>query len=282
MKKLSMRRWATGLPEGALRISADDIDLAVDDRGAGQAVICLHAIAHGSADFDMFATCASRKYRVIRIDWPGQGRSGDDSGVVTPARYADLVRHVVAQLAIEDPIIIGCSIGGAAAIAYAARFRVKGLVLANPGGLVELSPRMSAACRAISRFFAAGARGAWWFGLAYSLFYRIVLPWPSAARQRKRIVRAGYENAALLAETWSMFADASKSDVRQAALALDVPVLFAWAMHDSINRFAASAPAIGRMKTARVVKFNGGHAAFLEQPRQFAAVFDRFVAMLPL
>jgi hypothetical protein len=28
------------------------------------------------------------------------------------------------------------------------------------------------------------------------------------------------------------------------------------------------------------VKFNGGHAAFLEQPRQFIMEFDRFVAQL--
>jgi hypothetical protein len=51
----------------------------------------------------------------------------------------------------------------------------------------------------MARFFAAGARGAWWFGLAYGAHYRMVLPWPSAVRQRRRIVRAGYENAALLA-----------------------------------------------------------------------------------
>jgi pimeloyl-ACP methyl ester carboxylesterase len=46
-------------------------------------------------------------------------------------------------------------------------------------------------------------------------------------------------------------------------------VLFTWAMHDRINPFKASEATIAEMKQACVVKFNGGHAAFLEQPRQF-------------
>ncbi|HTO60117.1 MAG TPA: alpha/beta hydrolase [Bradyrhizobium sp.] len=273
-----MRRWETGVPEGSVRIPVDGVDLAVDDRGAGQPVICLHAIAHGSADFDTFAARAAGRYRVIRIDWPGQGRSGEDGVAPAPARYAALLRGVVVQLGIEDPVIIGCSIGGAAAIEYASRYPVRALVLANPGGLVTPSKTVSRACRAISRFFAAGSRGAWWFGAAYRGYYRLVLPWPHAWRQRQRIVRAGYENAALLAAAWSTFADPRQADQRRAAIDLDVPVLFTWAMHDRINLFRASQATIARMKNARVVKFDGGHAAFLEQPKQFVAVFDRFIA----
>jgi 4,5:9,10-diseco-3-hydroxy-5,9,17-trioxoandrosta-1(10),2-diene-4-oate hydrolase len=273
-----MRRWETGVPKGSLLISVDGVDLAVDDRGAGQGVICLHAIAHGSADFDTFVARAVGRYRVIRIDWPGQGRSDDVGEAPSPARYAALLRGVVVHLGIDDPIIIGCSIGGAAAIAYASRYPVRALVLANPGGLITPSEWVSAACRVMSRFFAAGSRGAWWYGAAYRAYYRVVLPWPSAWRQRERIVRAAYENAALLAAAWSMFSDPQQADQRDAAINLDVPVLFTWAMYDRINPFKASQATIAKMKRARVVKFNGGHAAFLEQPRQFFAEFDRFIA----
>jgi pimeloyl-ACP methyl ester carboxylesterase len=131
-----MRRWETGVPKGSPLISIDGVDLAVDDQGAGQPVICLHAIARGSADFDVFAARAAGRYRVVRIDWPGQGRSGGDAQALTPARYAALLRGVVEHLGIEDPVIIGCSIGGAAAIEYASRYPVRALVLANPGWLV--------------------------------------------------------------------------------------------------------------------------------------------------
>jgi 4,5:9,10-diseco-3-hydroxy-5,9,17-trioxoandrosta-1(10),2-diene-4-oate hydrolase len=275
-----LARWDTGVPEGSPMVAVGGMRLAVDDRGSGQPVICLHAIAHGSADFDAFAAAASARFRVIRIDWPGQGRSDADDAEPSPARYADLVRGIVLHLGLADPILLGCSIGGAAAIDYASRFGARALVLANPGGLIEPSDRVSAACRKMSRFFASGSRGAWWFGPAYRLYYRLVLPQPAASLQRRRIVRAGFENAVLLAKAWSVFAIPAKADQRAAAQSLDIPVLFTWAMHDRINPFARSASAIAKMKRARVVKFNSGHAAFLEQPRQFTAEFCRFVDAL--
>jgi pimeloyl-ACP methyl ester carboxylesterase len=67
-----MRRCETGVPKGSPLISIDGVDVAVDDQSAGQPVICLHAIAHGSADFDVFAARAAGRYRVVRIDWPGR------------------------------------------------------------------------------------------------------------------------------------------------------------------------------------------------------------------
>jgi 4,5:9,10-diseco-3-hydroxy-5,9,17-trioxoandrosta-1(10),2-diene-4-oate hydrolase len=260
-------------------IAVDGVELAVSDRGQGQPVICLHAIAHGGRDFEAFAALAGARYRIICVDWPGQGRSGDDVKELTPARYAELVRGIVVRLGIEDPIIIGCSIGGAAAVEYAGQFGAKAVVLANPGGLVEPSAKLRAVCLAFARFFGAGARGAWWFGPAFRLYYRLVLPSPAAAQQRKRIARAGYENAAVLFRAWSMFADPAKADQRRAALSLTMPVLFTWAMGD-INRISMSAATIAGMKTARVEKFKGGHAAFLEQPQEFIAAFDRFVGEL--
>lgn len=48
------------------------------------------------------------------------------------------VDDFLTQLQIEKPILIGCSIGGAAAILYARDHPVAGLVLCDPGGLVQV------------------------------------------------------------------------------------------------------------------------------------------------
>ena len=157
-----------------------------------------------------------------------------------------------------------------------ARVTVAGLVLANSGGLVGLTKNTRRACLLFSRIFAAGSRGAWWYKALFAQFYRSVLPAPAARDQRQRIVECAYETAPVLAEAWRGFADAAQSDHRALAIALDVPVLFAWAMQDRINSFADAEPTIHHMKRAEVIKFQGGHAAFLEQPEQFAAAFDRF------
>jgi pimeloyl-ACP methyl ester carboxylesterase len=239
-------------------------------------VLCLHAIGHGGRDYETFSALMRDRYEIIRIDWPGQGRSGPDQEPATPARYAALLRGVVDALGLERPIIIGCSIGGAAAIRYASENPVAGLVLANSGGLVGLTKNTRRACLLFSRIFAAGSRGAWWYKAVFAQFYRSVLPSPAALDQRKRIVECAYETAPVLAQAWRGFADAAQSDHRSLAVALDVPVLFAWAMQDRINSFAAAEPTIHQMKRGQVVKFKGGHAAFLERPEPFAAAFDSF------
>jgi pimeloyl-ACP methyl ester carboxylesterase len=269
-------RADVGVPAGSDEIVVHGVRLAVAREGSGPTVLCLHAIGHGGRDYETFSSLLRDRYEIIRLDWPGQGRSGRDPEPATAARYAALLRGVVGALQLEPPIIIGCSIGGAAAIRYASENPVAGLVLANSGGLIGLTKGTQRACLLFSRIFAAGSRGAWWYKAAFAQFYRSVLPAPAARDQRKRIVECAYETAPVLAQAWRGFADATQSDHRSLAIALDVPVLFAWAMQDRINSFAATESTIQQMKRAQVVKFEGGHAAFLEQPEQFAATFDSF------
>ena len=268
-------RAEVGVPAGSDEILIDGVRLAIAREGSGPPVLCLHAIGHGARDYETFSALTRRRYEIIRLDWPGQGRSDPDQEPATSTRYAALIRGVVDALRLEPPIIIGCSIGGAAAIRYASENPVVGLVLANSGGLIEVTKSTQRACRLFSRIFAAGSRGAWWYKAAFAQFYRCVLPSPAALDQRKRIAKSAYEIAPVLAEAWRGFANAAQ-DHRSLAIALDVPVLFAWAMQDWINPFTAAEPTIRRMKRARVAKFQGGHAAFLERPEQFAATFDRF------
>jgi pimeloyl-ACP methyl ester carboxylesterase len=269
-------RANVGVPSGSEEILVHGVRLAIAREGSGPPVLCLHAIGHGGRDYETFSLLMRDRYDVIRLDWPGQGRSGSDHEPATAVRYAALLRGVVDALQLQPPILIGCSIGGAAAIRYASENPVAGLVLANSGGLVGLTKNTQRACLLFSRIFAAGSRGAWWYKALFAQFYRSVLPAPAARDQRKRIVECAYETAPILAEAWRGFADAAQSDHRALAMALDVPVLFAWAMQDRINSFADAEPTIRQMKRTAVIKFQGGHAAFLEQPAQFAAAFDRF------
>src|SRR6266700_86875 len=153
-------RLEVGVPTGLPEMIVDGVRLAVASEGSGPPVICLHAIGHGARDFEAFAAGVRSGFQVVRIDWPGQGRSGPDREPPTPARYGQLWRGVVSQLGLESPVIVGCSIGGATAIYYAARYPTRAIVLANSGGLAELTDSNRRACLFISRIFAAGARRA--------------------------------------------------------------------------------------------------------------------------
>ena len=264
-------------------LAIDGMRLVLDDDGAGDAVVCLHAIGHDARDFTRLRTRLAPRHRVIAIDWPGQGRSPRDGRPVTAAHYAELLGATLDALDVETCVVVGNSIGGAAAIAWAARHpeRVRGLVLENPGGLAPVDDRAAqTVLAAMARFFDAGARGARWFGPAFALYYRLVLQRPAARQVRERIVANGRSIAPLLAEAWRGFASPA-SDARADARALQCPVLFAWATRDAFVGLSRSLPAIRAVPSSTVLRFAAGHAAHLETPDEFAAAVERFLATLP-
>lgn len=274
------KREAIGVPAGSTEVEIGGVKLAIAREGKGPAVICLHAIGHGSRDFESFAKAIADRFEVIRIDWPGHGCSGSDLMGPDPSRYAELLAGVVNRLEIREPIIVGNSIGGATALRYAHEHPVRGLVLCDTGGLVQVTATVRRFCGFFERFFAAGVRGAWWFRTAYRAFYRfVVLPSPEAAEQRERIINAGYELAPLLRDAWAGFGR-PEADIRNLATSLEVPVWFAWASKDKVIPLGACLPCIRAMKHASLTKFKAGHAPFLEQPAEFTREFLKFTSAL--
>ena len=113
--------------------------------GAGRPLLCLHAAGHASGDFTPLAQRVGGEFEIVAPDWPGQGRSAPDGGAPRAARYADLALELVETLQLDRPILLGCSIGGAAALtaAHRAPEKFSGLVLCNAGR--DLAPLLAEA-----------------------------------------------------------------------------------------------------------------------------------------
>lgn len=259
----------------------DEVEVAVARRGRGVPVVCLHAIAHGARDFEPLAERVGDAAEIIAVDWPGQGRSGPAREPASAASYASLLERLLPQLSDEPVVLLGCSIGGAVAIQLAARRPdlVRALVLCNSGGLLAVDRLTRAATRAMSTFFRQGARGAWWYGGAFGLYYRLVLAETAAAAQRERIVAAAYETAAPLAEAWASFGR-PEADLRGLIPQIRQPTLFAWTTGDRILPWSRHAAAARLFPDHRIELFRGGHAAFLEDPQRFAEAFRVFLGDL--
>jgi 4,5:9,10-diseco-3-hydroxy-5,9,17-trioxoandrosta-1(10),2-diene-4-oate hydrolase len=271
-------RTALGAGAAAKSVTIDGVRLAYRDEGAGPPLLCLHSIAHGSRDFEGLSARLRGGYRVIALDWPGHGASGDDFAPASAERYAALLAGFVETLALPPLVLLGNSIGGAAALAYAAAHpsHVQALVLVDSGGLVPVGTAARLLTSAMARFFAAGARGARWFPRAFALYYRLVLPAAPAHEQRTRIVAAARESAPTLTEAWRSFGTPG-ADLRPAAAALACPVLVAWAKSDRVIPLALTRAAIERIPGVELVSFPGGHAPFLECPERFVPVLEGFL-----
>lgn len=278
---MTTRRSAIGARAPWQQVTVDGVRLAYDDEGTGPALVCLHAIAHGAGDFADLRARLRPRCRVLALDWPGHGNSGDDTAAASAVRYAELLAGFVDTVGIKQVVLIGNSIGGAAAVRYAAAqpARVRGLVLANPGGLDRVDALTGPATRLMARFFTAGAQGARWYPRAFAAYYRFVLSAPAARAQRTRIVAASVEVAPVLAQAWRSFGTA-ENDVRSLGPRITCPVLFTWATGDRINQLRRCRPAIERFPNARMETFRGGHAAFLEDPDAFTAALERFLDTL--
>jgi len=277
----SLRRHAVGASDGRRFVVVDGVRLAYDDVGRGPTVVCLHAIGHGAGDFARLAARLADRHRVVALDWPGQGWSDPDREPPTSRRYAELLDGFLRAVDAGPVVLVGNSIGGGAAIRWAAAHpqAVRGLVLVNNSGLDLFDRTTRIACGLMARFFRAGVRGAWWYPRAFAAYYRTVLPSAAASEQRARIVAAANEIAPVLAEAWARFA-APDADLRALVPTIACPVLFAWAVGDRFNQLGRARPAIGRFPNARVVELAGGHAPQLETPDQFETEVAGFLAAL--
>ena len=258
-----------------LMIEIDGVNLAVDRIGHGPPVVCLHSVGHDSRDYDELLEHCGDAFEFILLDWPGHGRSGPDRLPTSAMRYAALADGLLSRFGVDRPLVIGNSIGGAAAITLASRRSLRGLVLCDSGGLVAVDGTVRAFCGVFERFFAAGERGAAWYPAAFNLYYQMVLPRPAAGARRADIVRNARNLAPLLRQAWASFGR-PEADLRDAAAAIEIPVWVAWAKHDYVIPLNRVRPAINRLKYGRLSLFAGGHTPFLEEPDEFAAQFRRF------
>ncbi|HYK65091.1 MAG TPA: alpha/beta hydrolase [Patescibacteria group bacterium] len=272
------KRFAVGASQNCRTVVVDGVSIAYDDRGAGFPVVGLHAITHGSRDFEHVANGLAARWRFITPDWPGQGRSGPDAEPARLDRYTALLAGFLDALKIDRAILIGNSIGGSAAMAYAAKFpdRVAGLVLADPGGLIPMNAFGYRFCGLMAALGRAGHRNAFYFSPIFSILYRQFLRTPAARAQRGRIVEAAPECAGIWEQAWLSFRtpDADQTNV---GAHITCPVLFTWAERDPVVSYAASKSAIARFPNHSVALFEGGHCPFLEEPEKFLAAVQPFL-----
>lgn len=119
-------------------------DMAVAEAGSGTPLVMLHGGgpgASGVSNYHQNLPALTDRYRVILPDQPGFGGSFRPSGDDLVARSitqitVDALAQTLDAMGIGKCHLLGNSLGGAAAIAFAQQYpdRVTGLILMAPGG----------------------------------------------------------------------------------------------------------------------------------------------------
>ena len=100
-------------------------------------ILFLHGFGSSLQTWDNWSEDLSKEYRVISVDLPGFGLTGEDpSGIYTDARSVELLEAFLKELQIPKVVLVGNSMGGKFAWQFAARYpdEVSKLVLISPDG----------------------------------------------------------------------------------------------------------------------------------------------------
>jgi len=90
--------------------------------GKGACVVLLHGYLESLDIWNDFSEKIEDSYSVIRVDLPGHGKSHCEEEVISMELMADAVRAVMSHLSVEKAYMVGHSMGGYVALAFAERY----------------------------------------------------------------------------------------------------------------------------------------------------------------
>jgi pimeloyl-ACP methyl ester carboxylesterase len=128
-----------GSPKNAY-VSALGVNLHYQDTGPSKnaiPIVFLHGFGASLQTWDIWAQALSEDYRVISVDLPGFGLTGEDpTGIYTDQRSVEVLEAFLKELNIPKVVLVGNSMGGKFAWQFAARYpnQVAKLVLISPDG----------------------------------------------------------------------------------------------------------------------------------------------------
>lgn len=128
-----------GSPKTAY-VSALGVNIHYQDTGPSKnpiPILFLHGFGSSLQTWDNWSEALSEEYRVISVDLPGFGLTGEDpSGIYTDQRSVEVIEAFLKTLQIPKVVLVGNSMGGKFAWQFAARYpdQVAKLILISPDG----------------------------------------------------------------------------------------------------------------------------------------------------
>jgi len=117
------------------------LDTHYKSSGTGPSVILLHGGANDWREWQKNLASLSRNFCVYAPDMPGFGLSEPPADPVSPAWFSSFLKNFMAALNINEAHLVGHSLGGLVALAFALNFpeKVRKVVVVNSAGLGQMS-----------------------------------------------------------------------------------------------------------------------------------------------
>jgi pimeloyl-ACP methyl ester carboxylesterase len=257
----------------------------IDSGGDGPPLLFVHGLGGAWQNWLLNMPAFMDSHRVVAVDLPGFGDSEMPSGELTIESFARVLDAVCARIGVEDPVVIGNSMGGFVGAELALDFptRVAKLVLVSAAGLSTEYLRREPVV-AMARAWAAGTT---------RMGGQV-----DAVVRRRRLRRAVFQSVVRYPErlsvplTYELANGAGKDGFIPALSSLigysfrdrlpqiECPVLIVWGRNDMLVP-VEDADMFARLigPNARKVIFEDtGHLAMVERPSRFNELLAGFIA----
>ena len=242
----------------------------------------LHGVGTSRAIWSRVIGPLAQGRRVLAVDMPGFGDSPPPGPGFDLAAVAD---RIVEGLALERFDLVGHSLGGAVAVATAARHpeAVRRLVLVAPAGLAPRATSVAAALGAAAEGAVAVRRslGRRWAGHAsarWAMFGATVADAGALSPADARLLIDSSAGARRIADG---VREALEADLRDDLAAAPMPVALIWGAADRVVPYRGLEPLRRLRPDAAVATLDGtGHIPQLERPAEFAAALERLLGEL--
>lgn len=247
------------------------------DEGSGTAVVLLHGYLESLEIWNGFAGVLSEKFRVIRPDLPGHGKSGILGDIHSMEKLADAVIAVLDHCRIAKCFIIGHSMGGYCGLAMLKLYpeRLNGLCLFHSHPLPDTKQTMNNRCREIV-LVRQGKK---------ELISRINIPKAFASEnlealgsevERATQIALSTPDDGIIACLNGMMQRPSREKLLREA---SIPVMVIAGKHDNYISFDDVAAKISLPERSEfVILERSGHIGFVEEPERSARAISDFVA----
>jgi pimeloyl-ACP methyl ester carboxylesterase len=262
------------MPDGAV--------LRYEERGRGRPLVLLHGVCMSSEFFREQLGPLAERHRVIAVDFRGHGQSPPCDHGHTVAQYARDVHHLIEQLALDDVVLVGWSMGSIVSWQYLRQFgihRLAAQVVVSQGpsdlkrddwplGMLELG-ELAGLCDAIQEDMAEA-----FADFAPAMFAEApdesTRAWVLHEILRCRPTTA---TAILLSQTLP--------DARAVLHDLALPTLLVWGRDEKLMPVAAGEWMRDHVPGSQLVVFErSGHCPMLEEPERFNELVSEFVGRL--
>lgn len=254
-------------------ITGDGTSIACRITGANDAPVLIlgNSLGTDMRLFDPQVEALARRFRVVRFDMRGHGRSGAPAGDYSIARLGQDVLDLADALDIERFAFAGVSLGGMVGqwLGVRAAERLRALALCNTSAFMRppeaWQARIAAVC-ADGMAAMADAVGERWFTPAFRASHPDVVA--HALAMLRATPASGYAGCC---------AAIRDMDQRGAVRAITVPVLVIAGRDDPATPLPHAGQLVHAIPNARLAVLDAAHLSNLERPAEFTQLLAGFL-----